>query len=250
MLVTAETLPRLEHITAATHTASSARCVSSRRREVVCGHGCGTALPRCQDKASRMALLGRLQQVASASTQLESCFNKGTEKLQSWIKKAVSALLIEVKALVCSSISTTDCVQAGSGLAARFCFMILFHFLLSIFAIGFYSGTIFKQGTGSNAHGVNITQGNLCFFHGKHHSTIVNLLLQELKSSILKRKRAASLQFCEISLGIITMFAYGVFRSRRALMNIMNEENLLSSHFKHFTKTISKPLSTLLIRFL
>lgn len=58
------------------------------------------------------------------------------------------------------------------------------------------------------------------FNTGSTVTMVANVLLQHLKSSVLMRERAPSLQSYEIALGIITMCAYSVFKAGRALMNI------------------------------
>lgn len=165
LLVTAEILPSLKHITPTTCTASSARCVSNRRGEVVaivCGHPCAVSLPCCHNTQNGSPGVTAAS-VLSTHWVKKLLLWKVAEKLQSWVKRAGSALLMEVKALVCSSISRSDCLWAGSRFAARFCFIILFHFILNfswlvftpVLCLNRFRGIVFS------APGVNITQGNL-----------------------------------------------------------------------------------------
>lgn len=79
---------------------------------------------------------------ASGLTQhlVKKLLQKVAEKLWPWVKRAGSALLMEVKGLVCSSICRSDCVQICS--KTLFYYFIPFYF--KIFTIGFHSGTILK----------------------------------------------------------------------------------------------------------
>lgn len=52
------------------------------------------------------------------------------------------------------------------------------------------------------------------------------------------RERLPSYQFCEISLRVITLLAYLVFETGKALMNV-RKKTWSDTIFKHFTKTLS-----------
>lgn len=66
------------------------------------------------------------------------------EKLHPWVKRAGSALLIEVKHLVCFSTSRSDCVLAVSRFGVRFYYFIPFYliFFILILALALYLNRI------------------------------------------------------------------------------------------------------------